>query len=52
VEVKSILLCPRIVFLFPRLFNGAEKIYKYLTRKDLAELSAMSVEGAVRVLSE
>jgi len=27
-------------------------IFQYLTRKDLAELSAMSTEGAVRILSE
>ena len=27
-------------------------VFQYLTRKDLAELSAMSTEGAVRILSE
>ena len=31
---------------------GTENIFQYLTRKDLAELSAMSTEGAVRILSE
>lgn len=31
---------------------GVDNVYKYLTRKDLAELSAMSTEGAVRILSE
>ena len=31
---------------------GMENIFQYLTRKDLAELSAMSTEGAVRILSE
>ncbi len=30
----------------------AENVYQYITRKDIAELSAMSTEGAVRVLSE
>jgi CRP-like cAMP-binding protein len=31
---------------------GISNVFKYLTRKDLAELSAMSTEGAVRILSE
>jgi CRP/FNR family transcriptional regulator len=31
---------------------GVRSIFKYMTRKDLAELSAMSTEGAVRILSE
>jgi CRP/FNR family transcriptional regulator len=31
---------------------GTKNIFQYLTRKDLAELSAMSTEGAVRILSE
>jgi len=31
---------------------GVENVFRYLTRKDLAEFSAMSTEGAVRVLSE
>jgi len=31
---------------------GIENLFQYLTRKDLAELSAMSTEGAVRILSE
>ena len=29
-----------------------KNVFQYLTRKDLAELSAMSTEGAVRILSE
>lgn len=31
---------------------GITNVFQYLTRKDLAELSAMSTEGAVRILSE
>lgn len=31
---------------------GIKNVFQYLTRKDLAELSAMSTEGAVRILSE
>ena len=31
---------------------GTKNVFQYLTRKDLAELSAMSTEGAVRILSE
>ena len=31
---------------------GHKNVFQYLTRKDLAELSAMSTEGAVRILSE
>jgi CRP/FNR family transcriptional regulator len=31
---------------------GVDNVFQYLTRKDLAELSAMSTEGAVRILSE
>jgi len=31
---------------------GIENVFQFLTRKDLAELSAMSTEGAVRILSE
>ena len=31
---------------------GINNVFQYLTRKDLAELSAMSTEGAVRILSE
>ena len=31
---------------------GVSNVFPYLTRKDLAELSAMSTEGAVRILSE
>jgi CRP/FNR family transcriptional regulator len=29
-----------------------KNVFQYMTRKDLAELSAMSTEGAVRILSE
>lgn len=31
---------------------GVTNVFQYLTRRDLAELSAMSTEGAVRILSE
>jgi CRP/FNR family transcriptional regulator len=31
---------------------GTDDVFQYLTRKDLAEFSAMSTEGAVRILSE
>ena len=31
---------------------GPDNVYPYLTRKDLAELSGMSTESAVRILSE
>jgi CRP/FNR family transcriptional regulator len=31
---------------------GVNNVFPYLSRRDLAELSAMSTEGAVRILSE
>jgi len=44
-------LADTLIYLSQEDFN-TENIFQYLTRKDLAELSAMSTEGAVRILSE
>ncbi len=44
-------LADTLIYLNQEEFNSGN-IFQYLTRKDLAELSAMSTEGAVRILSE